>query len=486
MKHSSVHYCFILLLVLFFTFLQNIDYSNAAGAKTIIASAEGLADPEADIYKRDKAMMIDYLRRDAKRQIIEKVVGTFVDSSTMVESGKLISDKVMTKSKGLIKRIVKESPPWLGDDGFMHILMKAEVYLANIESVLNQISKSERINLIKEHGNPTISVAIIIKDAQRVGQVQPERSKVAESILYARRSTIAENIVKERMSKFGYRIWSSHPLSTISVQQIAQGGKSREANKNENIADFTIIGETKFKTISMKLSSSGLKITKYILTSWTVKCLDNSTGEEIYFNNKIPRNKTWTEEEYAIKDIGSLISSEFSRSFFKNHLMKPSRILQLQISGLPSYDVGVLFKKEMLGLRSVLNINFKNFKENGVSLYEVEFSGSQENAVSLINNTVIKPINRKLGEGAFKLSSFSGNSVKIKFHSNKNLEKLKAKFKRMPPSSLAFASPARLFEVVKSKEARKKVAKINPEGLKKMDGKTSKSQPSSIDAVQDF
>jgi hypothetical protein len=480
MKYSPVHCCFILLVALFLTFNQNISYSYAAGAKTIIASAEGLADPEADIYKRDKGMMLDDLRRDAKRQIIEKVVGTFVDSSTMVESGKLISDKVMTKSKGLIKRIVKESPPWLGDDGFMHILMKAEVYLANIESVLNQISKSDRINLIKEHGNPTISVAIVIKDANRT----PESSKLAQSILYARRSTIAENIVKKRMSKFGYRIWSSHPLSNINVQQLAQEGGKR--NTSNNMADFTIIGETKFKTISMKMSSSGLNITKYILTSWTVKCLDNSTGEEIYFNNKIPRNKTWTEEDYAIKKIGSLISSEFSRSFFKNHLMKPSRILQLKISGLPSYDVGILFKKEMLGLRSVLNIKFKNFEEKGESLYEVEFSGSQENAVALINNTVIKPINRKLGEGAFKLSSFLGNSVKIKFRSNKNLEKLKAKFKRMPPSSLAFASPARLFEVIKSKAARKKVARINPEGLKKMDGKKSKSQSNSINAVQDF
>ncbi|MBF0194072.1 MAG: hypothetical protein HQL71_05915 [Magnetococcales bacterium] len=474
MKYLPVNYCWIILIVLFLSFNTSFSFAHAAGAKTIVASAEGLADPEADIYRRDKGMMLDDLRRDAKRQIIEKVVGTFVNSSTMIESGKLISDKVMTKSKGLIKRVVKESPPWLGDDGFMHILMKAEVYLANIESVLNQISKSERINLIKEQGNPTISVGISIKDNQQ------NRSKVASSILYARRSTIAENVVKKRMSKFGYRIWSSQPLSNVNNK-----GKKKPEN-DENIADFTIIGETKFKTINMKMSSSGLSITKYILTSWTVKCLDNSTGEEIYFNNKIPRNKTWTEEDHAIKEVGRLISSEFSRSFFKDQLMKPSRILQLKISGLPSYDVGVLFKKEMLGLRSVLNINFKNFKERGTSLYEVEFSGSQENAVSLINNTVIKPINRKLGEGAFRLSSFSGNSVKIKFRSNKNLEKLKAKFKKMPPSSLAFASPARLFEVVKSKKARKNIAKINPAGLKKMDGKKSNSKSSSIDAVQDF
>ena len=51
-----------------------------------ISLSEVLANPNADEYKRDKAIMLDALREDAKRQAIEKAVGTYVESSTLIEN----------------------------------------------------------------------------------------------------------------------------------------------------------------------------------------------------------------------------------------------------------------------------------------------------------------------------------------------------------------------------------------------------------------
>ena len=46
--------------------------------------------------------------------------------------------------------------------------------------------------------------------------------------------------------------------------------------------------EARVKKLSAKLAASGITVDKYMLTSWTVKCVDRETGEEIYYNNKLP------------------------------------------------------------------------------------------------------------------------------------------------------------------------------------------------------
>ena len=227
-----------------------------------------------------------------------------MESSTLVENYAMISDKVLSKSQGLIKRIIKETSPTLGEDGLMHLLIKAEVFLTDVKKALKTMSQQSRVSLIKEHGNPTISVAVVARDAQRGSQTAPESSP------------IAENILKGHFVNFGYRVWSEDYTKLLRQDIISK-------TSNRRIADFSVIGEAKFKTRTVTLSASGLKMTAHVLTSWTVKCINNHSGEEIYFNNKVPRNKSWADEDQALEDIGRLIGEEFSEDFFKEHLMKP-------------------------------------------------------------------------------------------------------------------------------------------------------------------
>lgn len=451
----------------------------ASTSQTIIVSAEGLADPNAEAYSRDKGLMIDALRQDARRQVIEKAVGTFVDSATLVENYILISDKVFTHSKGIIKKIVKESPPWLGEDGFMHILLKAEVYISSIKDALQDMSRTEKINLIKEHGNPKISVAITIRDAKRGSYVNLERSP------------IAENILKEHFSKFGYRVWSEEVTDKLKI-----GIEERTAVRNQaettfsvtqlKASDFTVRGQAKFKELNVTLRASGLTITKYALTSWTISCVDNNTGEEIYFNNKVPRNKSWSDEDAALEDIGKLIGKEFSQGFFEDHLMRSSKIFQMQVYGLPDYDTGSMFKKEMIGLRSILNVDFRNFDAQGLSVYEVEFAGTRGNFNEIVNNTVVKPLNMKFGEKVFKLISAQGEVVKINFHTDKDMKKLVRKFETMPPASLANAAPERLQSLVRDQSTMSKVAAVNPAAVQTLADQGNPLAKEAINAVNNF
>ena len=71
----------------------------------------------------------------------------------------------------------------------------------------------------------------------------------------------------------------------------------------------------------MKLEASGLVVTKYALNGWTIKAIDRATGEEIYYNTKLPTGEgSWASEEQAFKAIGTKIASEFSRDFFLPHV----------------------------------------------------------------------------------------------------------------------------------------------------------------------
>ncbi|MBV5267245.1 MAG: hypothetical protein JZU67_01740 [Burkholderiaceae bacterium] len=430
----------------------------AGDPQTILVSAEGLVDASSDRYQKDKGLMVDDLREDAKRQVVEKAVGVYVESSTLTENYQLIRDKVLTQSKGLIKQIVKESPPWVGKDGFGHMLIKAEVYVGQVQDTLQQMSRAGRVSLIKEHGDPKISVAIMIRDADRGSEVEPIRS------------TVAENILKGRIKGFGYRVWSEETSDKLKAEfaerslKANQGEVAISASQTKAV-DFTILGEAKFKTLSAKLAASGINVKKYVLTSWSVKCVDGNTGEEIYFNNKIPKKQSWPDEDAAIEDVGQMIGSEFSKEFFDQHLLQLTQVYQMQVVGLPSYDMGEMLKKEFIGLRPVINVDFRSFDESGFSLYEVEFSGKRSNFSKLINDTVVKPLNSKLGNNCFKFSSAHGNVVKINYQAVAGLSQntVIAKMEEMPPASLVDATPLRLQDLIKTPETLHRVEQVNPQ-----------------------
>jgi serine/threonine-protein kinase len=437
----------------------------AAEPQTMTVTAEGLADPAADTYKRDKGLMVEDLRRDAKRQILEKAVGAYVETSTLMRNYTLISDRVFSRSQGLIKRVVKESQPWVGEDGLAHMLMTAEVYVGDVKAALDEMGRQERVGLLKDLGNPRISVAITVRNAEHGTDAGPERSAVAE------------NIFKDRIKSFGYRVWTGdQPSSSAAVASASQTGS----------ADFSIAGEAKFKTVSFDLAASGLSVTKYVLTSWSVKCVDNSTGEEIYYNNKVPQEKSWASEDQAIEEIGRMIGSEFSKDFFDQHLQSPAKTYQLQVLGLPSYDAGLLLKKEFIGLRPVLGVEFRDFDRSGLSLYEVEFVGSKGDFNQFLNTSVLAPLNAKLGGRAFTLESSHGGTVRLNFRSDLKPEEVMARFQSLPPASLAGASPERIREVVKTEETMKKVSAMAPDAVRTTGEQGLPKPDKDLDAVKNF
>jgi len=391
---------------------------------TMLISAVGLVDPNDSRYQGDKALMQSDLRADSKSQLVEKALGLLLDTKSLAKNYDVLKDKLLSRSGSYITTVVRESEPRMGKDGLMSITTQAVVNVKAVQKSLNQMSREERIELIRANGNPKVSVQISVRDADQPN-APPQTSPVAE------------NILKERIKSFGFRTWSE--------------GESGP----EKGADSQVLGEAKIKKLSARLEASGLTVTKYALTSWTVKCIDRETGEEIYYNTTLPKGVgSWASEEEALKAIGTTIADEFSRDFFLQHVSVSGQKVTLVVEGMPNAASEDLLAHELVGLPQVITVTPRS-PANPRS-YDLQIAGS--GAVGdLVAMGVLKPLNAKLGMTCFNLGGIVGDQVSVVFDKRCADASVLSRLETNPPAGLYGAPAGRQKTVVKNPETLRKL-----------------------------
>lgn len=388
----------------------------AASRQTgFVISAVGYADPSDPRYAGDPGQLKAELREDAKRQLVEKAVALYVQSGSLAQNYDLVRNKLLVRSGDFIDAVIQEDQPQTGKDGLLSVTTRASVRIREVQKSLNQMSRDERVDFIRNNGDPKISVSISTKPEDGMTQ----------------RSPVAENLLKQHIQSFGFRTWSD---------ETAQKG-----------ADFAILGEAKFKKLSAKLAASGITIEKTVLTSWTVKCIDKETGEEIYFNTQIPEKTSWATEDQALSDIGKLIGEEFSKSFFLQHYHFAGQKVRLNLSGLSGKDLVAQLQREITGLRSVLDL-----KPAGNAVFDVELAGDIGSLGDLVAATIIQPINHKFGRACLSVGSVSGNEVSVLLDAS--CKDAVTKLETLPAAALYEAPAARRSAIVKNPEMLRKLS----------------------------
>jgi serine/threonine-protein kinase len=383
----------------------------------LVISAVGYADPSDPRYANDPGLLKADLREDAKRQLVEKAVGLYVQSGSMAQNYDILRSKLLSRSGDFIDAVIKEDQPQTGKDGLMSVTTRASIRVREVQKSLNQMSRDERVDFIRNNGDPKISVSIATR---------PEEGQ-------AQRSPVAENLLKERIQSFGFRTWS---------EEATQKG-----------ADFSVIGEAKFKKLSATLAASGITIEKTVLTSWTVKCIDKQSGEEIYFNTQIPEKQSWATEDQALAEIGKLVGEEFSKNFFLQHFRFAGQKVRLNLTGLPGKDTTLQLVHEITGLRSVLDV-----KPVGDSAFDLELAGGMGSLSDLVSATIVQPINHKLGRSCLSIGTVSGGEVSIALDASCKDAAVLSKLDSLPAASLYDAPPARRSAVIKNPETLKKLS----------------------------
>jgi predicted Ser/Thr protein kinase len=395
----------------------------------MVISAVGLADPSDQKYQSDKSLLAADLRADSKSQLVEKAIALYLDRASLAKNYNVLRDKLLSNSGSYIASIVQEGEPQLGKDGLMHVTMQAAVKVREVQKSLNQMSRDERIDFIRNNGDPKISVSIGV------------RGDGADAA--AQNSQVAENLLKERIKSFGFRTWSDDSKAP------AAPGKS---------ADFAVTGEAKLKKLSLKLAASGITVDKYLLTSWTVKCVDRQSGEEIYYNNKLPvAAGSWATEELALAAIGGKIADEFSRDFFVRNFNATGQKVALKIDGLPNKTTEDAIARELVGLQPVISVT----RRAGASaIYDLQLSGGVGPLTDLVASAILKPLNAKFGQSCFNLGATSGEQVGVTFDKACSDQSVLARLDTNPPASLYAAPPARQNSVIKDPNAVRKLTTI--------------------------
>jgi serine/threonine-protein kinase len=391
---------------------------------TMLISAVGLIDPSDPRYQNDKALLQSDLRADSKGQLIEKALGLLLDTKSLAKNYDVLKDKLLSKSGSYITTVVRESEPRMGKDGLMSITTQAVVNVKAVQKSLNQMSREERIELIRASGNPKVAVQISVRDA--------DETSAAPQV-----SPVAENILKERIKSFGFRTWSE--------------GESG-ADKG---ADSLIQGEARVKKLSARLEASGLTVTKYALTSWTVKCIDRETGEEIYYNTTLPKGVgSWASEEEALKAIGTKIADEFSRDFFLQHVSVNGQKVTLIVQGMPDAAAEDLLARELVGLPEVITAAPRPPANPRSYDLLLAGSGAVSDAVAI---GVLKPLNAKLGQECFTLGGIAGDQVSVVFDKRCADASVLSRLETNPPAGLYGAPAGRQKTVVKNPETLRKL-----------------------------
>jgi len=395
--------------------------STAPG--TVAVSAVGLVDPTDARYNGDRAKEQDEARADAKAQVVAKALGLLVDPKSLAQHYDLLKTKLLSQSGQYIDMVVRESEPRVGKDGLMAVTTDAIVNVKALQKSLNEMSRDERIEIIRASGDPKVSVQVAVRDSE-----QPYAPPVP--------SPVAENILKERIKSFGFRTW-------------AEGGPDGKG------ADFAVRSEAGVRKLSARLEASGLPVTKYTLSSWTVKCVDLATGEEIYFNTALPTGVgSWNSEEEALKAIGSKIADQFTRDFFLAHSNATTRRVVLSVDGLPDAATEDALGRELVGIPQVLGATPRAPAKPRVYELDVAAAGSAGDIVA----GILKPLNAKLGQPCFAVASVAGDTVNVAFDKACANSAVLGRLESNPPAGLYGAPPERQKSVIKDPGTLRKLS----------------------------
>jgi serine/threonine-protein kinase len=347
---------------------------------------------------------------DARRQLIEKAAALYVEPSSLVRNYGVVTSRVLARSDAYIRTVLDESSATPMKSGLVSSSLRATVDVREVQKSLNQMSRDERVQLIRNNGDPRIAVSILL---QRAEGGDPERSEVAE------------NVVKARIRSFGFSVFDP---------DIAKDG-----------VDFYVEGTASLKKLSARLPASGLTVEKFALTSFTVKAINAGTGEEVYTSTEIPRATSWASEELALEEIGRLVGESFSKTFFLDNFGFTSRRLRMELQGLPTGAAPALLS-EIQAVVPVLNAVLAADDGPNVVL-DLELSGGITDPAELVQAAILRPLNRKLGHSCFAVGPSAGGNLAVAFAAECRAPEILVRFETRPPAALLDAARERLDEV---------------------------------------
>ena len=368
---------------------------------TLVLSAVGLVNPQDPAFGGDPAKAGAALRDDARRQLIDKVVGLMVLPEASTQHAALLETKLLARAGEFVKATIAEDAPVTGSDGLMALNLRASVKVRDVQKALNALSQAEKIDLARVNGDPKVAVRFAV---------------LGSSGAPLARGAVAEMAIREKIKALGFRL-----------------ATAEEAAAADRPADIVITGEAKLRSSSTKLEASGLVINKVNLSGWSVKAHVTQSADDFYLDSQAPRTPTWTSEDAALSAISKLAAEPFTKELLlQNHRPRVRRI-HLIVNGIADDKVTAALLRELRGNRSVVDATW--VADKGYFALTLP-SGD---LVDLVQTSIVKGLNTKLGQACLAPAGATATQVNLTWSSACAADM--AKLGAMAPSA---ASPARL------------------------------------------
>lgn len=331
--------------------------------ETRIVSSEGVAVIQNNL--RDIAR--DAAIQDAQQRAVEQAIGTLIDSQTQVENYQVISDRILSQTKGYIRNytITKEIP----ESNLLRVAITAEVSLAKLTDDLSAIGM-----LLAQMHKPR---TIILVAEQNVGQ---EIYAWWRSGGHADLSVV-ENVLMDKFCEKGFPMIDHATASGRIAASPAYAAADLSAVQAQTLggqagAEVAIIGKavSRIQGVIGGLRSAQADISLKAVRIDTGQVLASATA-----NAPAVHTTDLTAGNEALKKAAAKAADQLTEKILAAYSKESggTRPVNITITGL-SKSQFVRFKDMLKNqVRGIKDIHERSFN-NGIARISIDYKGSAQ------------------------------------------------------------------------------------------------------------
>ena len=292
---------FLLLLVVFFLF------TNVALAQQVTVDGVG-SDKESAL-------------RDAMRNAVETVVGTMIDSRTLIDKNVVALDEIYSKSQGFVKdiKILQESQT----GGMYRIKANVDVNTNPDTQLMN------RLQMIMLLNDPRIAVVVLRGNSGSGAPVSDENGNMISGQSNSGTDQISETALNEKLLELGFTHVVDADIVTRlydlpALHSIYNGGQSGFVHNGNLGIDYLVLGKSETDAQKISLPDDKGNYVETMLTGTKsnlhVKIIKFATGELVgtfSVEGQGIENNTNRADNKALKDAAAKAAKKLEEKFRK-------------------------------------------------------------------------------------------------------------------------------------------------------------------------
>jgi hypothetical protein len=357
---------------------------------------------EAAILNNDKAMARDKALEDAQRKAVESAVGTMISSETVTENYQLISDRILSKADGYVRKfkITNER----AEENVYIVEISAEVTTGKLSSDLDGLQ-----NLLRRKGMPKI---IVMVAEQNVGIDHPQYWWGPQGIT-SLDMRVVENTLMEKMREKGFTFVDPEVLSgkkSVTTPIAFLSDKQARNVAKVTDAELILVGKAVAQDIGETMEGTRLRSAR---AEVSVRAINTDNGEIIAIASSeavVPNISSKAAGSQALKKASQKLADDIVDKIAKKWVSDTtgSNRIRMTVTGISnnkmlSKFVSVL-QEQVRGIKEVHQQSLRT----GTAMLDVMLSGD--------TRSMATELEAKNFGGGFKIEveEVLPNAIKVK------------------------------------------------------------------------